>query len=110
MSAIQSPIQNLTGENFDAVVNGSDKPVLVDFWATWCGPCKVLGHVLEEFAAEESETATIAKVNIEDAPDLAQRFGVRSIPSILVFKGGQVVSQSSGVLSKKDLAAKIAEA
>jgi len=110
MSAITSPIQNLTADNFDSVVNGSDKPVLVDFWATWCGPCQVLGHVLEEFANEDPDTATIAKVNIDEVPELAQRFGIRSIPTVLVFKNGEVVSQKSGAATKGDLAKQIAQA
>jgi len=110
MSATNSKIHNLTNDNFEEIISNTDKPVLVDFWATWCGPCKVLGHVLEEFVDEEPDNAVIAKVNIEDAPDLAQRFGIRSIPAILVFKNGEVVSQSTGVVNKKDLSQKIASA
>lgn len=93
-------IVTLTSQNFEAEVIKSTQPVLVDFWAEWCGPCKMLGPVLDELATEYEGKARIAKVNIDDHQDLAVQFGIQSIPTLLVFKGGQVVNQSVGAKPK----------
>ena len=106
MSATKADIANITLENFDEVINQQEQPVLVDFWAPWCPPCKAFGPVIQEFANEHPE-AVVAKLNIVDSPELAQRFGIRSIPAILVFKNGEVVSQTSGVVSKSELTAQL---
>jgi thioredoxin 1 len=92
-----------TSQNFPAEVLSSTQPVLVDFWAEWCGPCKMLGPVLDELATEYTGKARIAKVNIDDHQDLAAQFGIRAIPTLLLFKGGQVVEQVVGLKSKRDL-------
>ena len=96
-----------TTDNFPTEIIGSGQPVLVDFWAEWCGPCKMLGPVLDELATEYAGKAKIAKVNIDDYQDLAGQFGIRSIPTLLLFKGGQVVEQTVGLKSKKDLKASL---
>ncbi|MDQ6860459.1 MAG: thioredoxin [Verrucomicrobiota bacterium] len=89
--------------NFENEVTKSDKPVLVDFWAEWCGPCKMIAPVLDEIAKEKGAAAKVAKVNIDDNQSLAFRFNVRAIPTLLFFKNGQVVDQVTGMTSKKDL-------
>jgi thioredoxin 1 len=81
--------------------------VLIDFWAPWCGPCKMLGPVLDKVSAEIGDKAIIAKINVDDSPQLAQRFGVRSIPAIFVLKNGQTVEQFVGVQDKQKLVAAI---
>ncbi|PJE76803.1 thioredoxin [Candidatus Uhrbacteria bacterium CG10_big_fil_rev_8_21_14_0_10_48_16] len=96
----------LTSENFDASVLQADKPVLVDFWAPWCGPCKVMSPIVEELAGE-MEGILIGKVNVDEHGDIAQKFNILSIPTFIVFKGGQVVEQFSGSMSKDQLRAKL---
>lgn len=97
--------QSLTSETFDQVLTGTDKPVLVDFWAEWCGPCRMLAPVVEQLAAEQADRATIAKVDIEAHPELAERYGIRAIPTLIVFKNGQPVNTITGVKSKAFLEA-----
>jgi len=99
----------LTDADFDEVVHNSDVPVLVDFWAPWCGPCKMMAPILEEIADEYSDKAKICKLNTDDARDSAMEFGINAIPTTILFKGGQVQKKWVGLTSKKDLAAAIDE-
>ncbi len=94
----------VTDENFDDQVIQSEIPVLVDFWAEWCGPCKVIGPTLEALAVDYNEKVKIAKLNIDDSPDTAGRFGVRSIPTLIVFKDGEAQEAAIGIRPKGQLA------
>jgi thioredoxin 1 len=98
----------LSKDNFDKNVTHADRPVLVDFWAEWCGPCKMLNPVLNELAAEAGDRATIAKVNVDEEPGLAQRFGVQSIPTLVIFQGGTEQSRIVGLAPKATLKQKLA--
>ena len=95
----------LNAANFEAEVEKSAVPVLVDFWATWCGPCMMLGPVVAEIASERDGTLKVGKVNVDESPELAARFGVMSIPAVFLFKGGKVAKQAVGYMPKADLLA-----
>jgi len=97
----------LSDANFVSEVLESDKPVLVDFWAVWCGPCRIIAPIIEELAVEFEGKAKIAKLDVDHNPQSAMQFGVRSIPTLLFFKDGQVVDQLIGTAPKKVLAAKL---
>jgi thioredoxin 1 len=101
-------IVTLSTGNFEQEVGKSTTPVLVDFWAEWCGPCKMLGPVLDELAEEKVGQVKIGKVNVDDNQELATRFGIRAIPTLLLFKGGQVKETIVGMTGKKDLERKLA--
>ena len=98
-------ILTLTKDNFAAEVLQSANPILVDFWAEWCGPCKMLGPILDELAQEYDGRVRIGKVNIDEFQELAVQYGIRSIPTLLLFKKGQVAEQIVGLKSKRDLKA-----
>lgn len=99
----------LTDATFDETVHSSDVPVLVDFWAPWCGPCKMIGPLIKEIADEYAEKAKICKLNTDDARDSAMEFSISAIPTIILFKDGQVQKKWVGLTSKKDLAEAIDE-
>lgn len=92
----------ITQSNFQKEILESDKPALVDFWATWCGPCRMLGPVISEIAEEHPEIK-VGKVNVDDEPDLATRFGIMSIPFVAVFKNGKLTASSVGVQPKESI-------
>ncbi|MEO1051629.1 MAG: thioredoxin [Bacteroidota bacterium] len=96
----------ITDTNFEEVIN-SEKPVLVDFWAEWCGPCKMIGPVVEELATDYDGKAVIAKVNVDENPNVSAKFGIRSIPTLLVFKGGEIVDKQVGAVPKGVLSQKL---
>jgi len=102
-----SNIVTLTQENFAGEVLKSPTPVMVDFWAEWCGPCKMIAPVLDELADEFANRVKIGKVNIDDHQELATQYGVRAIPTLLLFQKGEVVEQLVGARSKRDLKASL---
>ena len=100
-----SKVIHLNEKNFDTTI-ASSKPVLVDFWAPWCGPCKMLGPTIEALADEVGDTAGVAKVDVDENPELAQRFGINAIPTIIIFKNGKPVG-STGMRTKDELKAQL---
>lgn len=90
----------LTKQNFEQEVLQSEKPVLVDFWATWCGPCRMLAPTIEKIAEEQEGVVKVGKIDVDEQPELAMRYGIASIPTLKVFKDGQVVKSSVGVIPK----------
>ena len=93
----------VTDAEFESTVLQSDKPVILDFWAEWCQPCKMLSPTVEEIAGEYEDTVRVGKLNVDDNPDTATKYGIRGIPTLLFFKGGQVVQQLVGVKSKSEI-------
>lgn len=96
-------VVELNSENFEQEVNNSDLPVLIDFWAEWCGPCKMMGPVVAELAEENINKVKVCKVNVDNSQDLAQKFNIMSIPTFIVMKNGNVKATSVGVQSKEQL-------
>lgn len=100
-------VSELDDSNFDSFLSSTTLPVLVDFWAPWCGPCRMLGSVVEEIATENTGKFAVAKVNVDNAAGVAGRFGIRGIPTLIYFKGGEKRDQSVGVSGKAEIVGKL---
>ena len=98
---------NITEENFDELVLNSDKPVLLDFWAEWCGPCRMISPIIDELYNEFEGKAVIGKVNVDEAASISSKYGIRNIPTLLFIKSGEVVDKHVGSASKEDLSQKL---
>ncbi len=100
-------MEKVITENNIQEILASAQPVVIDFWAPWCGPCRVLGPTVDELASEYAGRAIVAKCNVDDCEEIATQFGIRNVPSVLFFKNGQLVDRTAGLVSKAELAAKL---
>jgi thioredoxin 1 len=98
---------HFTEDNFDGYLKESEIPILIDFWAEWCGPCKALAPVVEEIAAEYEGRVVVGKVDVDEAPEISVKYGIRNIPTLIYIKNGEVVDKQIGVVSKKTLTDKL---
>lgn len=103
MNMAGAGVLDLTDNNFETEVLKSDRPVLVDFWAPWCGPCRMIAPTIDQLAAENGEKFRIGKLNIDDSPSVPSKYNVSAIPTLLLFKGGEVVNRFTGVTAKAEL-------
>ena len=103
---MSKPVE-LTDSNFDEIIKSEDKPVLVDFWAEWCGPCKMIAPVVNELASDYDGKAVIGKVDVDANPSISAKYGIRSIPTLLVFKNGEIVDKQVGAVNKGVLSQKL---
>jgi thioredoxin 1 len=103
MAETSTSVQQVTDGDFEKAVLQSGKPALVDFWAPWCGPCRIIGPIVEELAPSYQGRAVIAKMNVDDNPMVAQRFGITSIPTLMMFKDGKLVDRAVGAMPKAEL-------
>ena len=92
---------NLTNENYESILN-SDTPVVVDFWATWCGPCRMVSPVIEDLAAEFEGKTSVCKLNVDEMPDVASQYKIMSIPTVMIFKNGEIIDKAVGVRTKEE--------
>jgi thioredoxin 1 len=99
---VATEVKTLTDATFDAEIAGSSTPIIVDFWAPWCGPCRMVSPVLDEIAQEHADKVTVGKLNVDENPSTAQKFGIMSIPTIILFKDGQAARKVIGARSKAD--------
>jgi thioredoxin 1 len=106
---VAGPTITLSASTFDEEINRASTPVLVDFWAEWCGPCKLIAPILDEIASEQEGTLTVAKLNVDEAPDVARRFGVMSIPTMILFDDGEPAKRMVGAKPKEALLGELAE-